>query len=180
VNREPPGGYTCRVTWVPGGRELRSTCSCGATRTVNDPAGTWDWFSEHLETRHPGGGDFDDIPGTTMFTARMARRGYHLNQFCMSLMSERNRERFLAGEREYLDGWPMSEQQKLAVLDRDLNRLIALGGNIYYLAKLVAADGKPFIHAVSTMTGMTVQEYQAMMLGGGRSADGWRSRTERP
>ena len=72
----------------------------------------------------------------------------------------------------------MFEEQKQAVLDRDLNRLIALGGNICYLAKLVATDGKPFLHAVSTMTGMSVEEYQAMMLAGGRGVDGWRSRTE--
>ena len=122
---------------------------------------------------------FDDIPGTTMFTADMARRGYHLNQFCMSLMTAGNRERFKAGERAYLDEWPMSEQQRQAVLDRDLNRLIALGGNAYYLAKLVAHDGLPFIHATSAMAGMSVEDYKAMMLAGGRGVEGWRSRSER-
>ena len=98
---------------------------------------------------------YQNIPGTTLFTAGMARRGYHLNQFCMSLMAAPNRERFKADEGAYLDEWPMSPEQKQAVLDRDLNRLIALGGNVFYLAKIVATDGLPFIHAVSTMTGMS-------------------------
>jgi protocatechuate 4,5-dioxygenase alpha chain len=122
---------------------------------------------------------FDDIPGTTMFTARLAQLGYHLNQFCMSLMSADRRRRFKADERAYLDEWPMSEDQKRAVLDRDLNRLVELGANVYCLSKLVANDGRPFIHATSAMAGMSVADYQAMMLAGGRGVDGWRSRRER-
>ena len=85
-----------------------------------------------------------DVPGTTVFDAEQSRRGYHLNQFCMSLMKAANRARFKAGERAYLDEWPMSEEQKQAVLARDLNRCIAAGGNIYFLAKLGATLGKSF------------------------------------
>ena len=88
---------------------------------------------------------YADIPGTTVFDADQARRGYHLNMFCMSLMQAANRESFKAGERVYLDRWPMSEEQKLAVLARDYNRMIALGGNIYYLAKIFSSDGKSFL-----------------------------------
>ena len=84
---------------------------------------------------------YDDIPGTTVFDSDMARAGYHANQFCMSLMKPENRERFRADERAYLDEWPMSEDQKLAVLDRDYNRMIALGGNIYFLSKIFSSDG---------------------------------------
>src|SRR6185295_5310000 len=85
-----------------------------------------------------------DVPGTTIFDAEQSRKGYHLNQFCMSLMKAENRERFKANERAYLDEWPMTEDQKQAVLARDLNRCIALGGNIYFLAKIGATDGKSF------------------------------------
>ena len=115
---------------------------------------------------------YQDIPGTTVFDAEMSRRGFHLNQFCMSLMKAENRERFKAGERAYLDQWPMSEEQKQAVLARDYNRMIALGGNIYFLAKIFSSDGKSFEFAASSMTGMTQQEYRQMMLGGGRSPEG--------
>ena len=113
-----------------------------------------------------------DVPGTTIFAAEQSRKGYHLNQFCMSLMKAENRERFKADERAYLDAWPMTEEQKQGVLTRDLNRCIAAGGNIYFLAKIGATDGKSFQYMAATMTGMTQEEYMAMMLGGGRRIDG--------
>lgn len=119
--------------------------------------------------------DFDDIPGTTLFTAQRSRKGYWLNQFCMSLMKPENRERFKADERAYLDEWPMSEAQKEAVLARDYNAAIAEGGNIYFLAKIFSADGKSYQYAAGTMTGMTQEEYAEMMLRGGRSPEGVRS-----
>jgi protocatechuate 4,5-dioxygenase alpha chain len=122
---------------------------------------------------------YADIPGTTVFDAEMSRKGYHLNQFCMSLMKAENRERFKAGERAYLDEWPMTETQKQAVLARDYNRMIENGGNIYFLAKLFATDGKSFQYAAATMTGMTQEEYARMMLEGGRSPDGNRYKGER-
>ena len=113
-----------------------------------------------------------DIPGTTIFDAEQSRRGYALNQFCMSLMKAENRARFKANERAYLDEWPMSEEQKQAVLERDLNRAIAAGGNIYFLAKIGATDGKSFQQMAASMTGMSEEEYRSMMLAGGRSPDG--------
>jgi gallate dioxygenase len=114
-----------------------------------------------------------DIPGTIIFDADMARIGFHLNQFCMSLMKPENRKRFRADERPYMDEWPMSEEQKQAVLDRDYNRLIALGGNIYFLSKIFSSDHISYLSAVSTMTGMTQEKYAQMMLDGGRSPEGW-------
>ena len=113
-----------------------------------------------------------DVPGTTIFDADQSRKGYHLNQFCMSLMQAANRERFKADERAYLDEWPMTEAQKQAVLARDLNRCIALGGNIYFLAKLGATHGKSFQQMAGSMTGMTEEEYRNMMIRGGRSVNG--------
>jgi protocatechuate 4,5-dioxygenase, alpha chain len=113
---------------------------------------------------------YKDIPGTTVFDTEQARRGYHLNQFCMSLMKADNRARFKANERAYLDEWPMSEAQKSAVLARDLNRCIELGGNIYFLAKIGATDGRSFQYMAASMTGMSQEDYAKMMLAGGRSA----------
>ena len=113
-----------------------------------------------------------DVPGTTIFDAEQSRKGYWLNQFCMSLMKADNRVRFKADERRYLDEWPMSEAQKQAVLERDLNKAIAAGGNIYFLAKIGATDGKSFQQMAGSMTGMTEDEYRAMMVGGGRSVEG--------
>ncbi len=115
---------------------------------------------------------YKDIPGTTVFDADMARQGYHLNQFCMSLMNHVNREQFKADETTYLDRWRMTHDQKLAVLDRDYNRMITLGGNIYFLAKIFSTDGISFEQAAASMTGLSREDYRQMMMDGGRSPKG--------
>ena len=123
--------------------------------------------------------EFDDIPGTRVYTGKRARQGYWMNQFAMSLMKAENRERWKADERAYIDQWPMSEDQKQAILARDYNRCLDLGGNIYFLAKLFSTDGLSFVQAVGTMTGMSTEDYQAMMIAGGRSPEGVRSIREK-
>lgn len=119
--------------------------------------------------------ELEDIPGTRVFTAARARKGYHINQFAMSLMKAENRERFKADEKAYLDEWKISDAAKQAVLARDYNALLDLGGNVYFLSKLFSTDGLPFAEAVSTMTDMSWPEYRQMMLDGGRSPQGNRS-----
>jgi protocatechuate 4,5-dioxygenase alpha chain len=123
---------------------------------------------------------FKDIPGTTLFDQEQSRLGYHLNMFCMSLMKAANREAFKADERGYLDRYPMTEAQKQAVLDRDWNGMIALGGNIYFTSKIAATDGLSFQQIAAIMSGVTQPEYAEMMLKGGRSIDGNRSKKDKP
>jgi len=118
---------------------------------------------------------FDDIPGTRVFTAQRARKGYHLNQFAMSLMKAENRERFLGDEAAYLDEWAITPAAKAAVLARDYNGMIDEGGNVYFLSKLFSTDGKSFQFAAGSMTGMTQDEYAQMMIDGGRAPQGVRS-----
>jgi len=123
--------------------------------------------------------DYDDIPGTYVFDADRSRRGYHLNMFCMSLMKAENRKAFKADEPKYLDHhFPqLTAEQREAILKRQYNRLLELGGNIYFTAKLGASDGHPFQHLAALMTGSTQQDYADMMLRGGRAVDGNRSRS---
>lgn len=120
--------------------------------------------------------DLEDIPGTTVFTAKRSRQAYHLHKFCMTLMNKDNRNAFKADERAYLDRFRMSEEQKQAVLDRDFNRLIELGGNIYFLVKLSNTDGWSAQKAVGSMTDLTPDQYAAMMRSGGRSPEGQKSK----
>jgi protocatechuate 4,5-dioxygenase, alpha chain len=122
--------------------------------------------------------EYDDIPGTTVFDAQRSRQGYWLNQFCMSLMKAENREAFKADESGYLDRFPMSPEQKQSILDRDWNRMIELGGNIYFTAKLGATDGLSFQQIAAKMTGMSQQEYADMMASGGRPVAGNRFQSE--
>jgi protocatechuate 4,5-dioxygenase, alpha chain len=121
--------------------------------------------------------EYDDIPGTFVFDAERSRQGYGINMFCMSLMKDENRKAFKANEAEYLKKFNMTPEQEDAILRRDYNRMLELGGNIYYTAKLGATDGHSFQHLAAVMTGNTQQDYAAMMLAGGRNVDGNRSRS---
>jgi protocatechuate 4,5-dioxygenase alpha chain len=121
--------------------------------------------------------DYDDIPGTFVFDAERSRRGFGINMFCMSLMQDENRKAFKANEAEYLKKFNLTPEQTEAVLKRDYNRMLELGGNIYFTAKLGATDGHSFQHLAAVMTGSTQDDYAKMMLGGGRSIEGNRSRS---
>src|SRR4051794_22860104 len=123
--------------------------------------------------------DYDDIPGTFVFDAERSREGYGINMFCMSLMKDENRKAFKADEAEYLKKFKLTPEQTQAVLKRDYNRLLELGGNIYFTAKLGATDGHSFRHLAATMTGSTQDDYADMMLKGGRSVEGNRSKSGR-
>ncbi|AUW57182.1 protocatechuate 4,5-dioxygenase subunit alpha [Sphingobium sp. SCG-1] len=123
--------------------------------------------------------DLDDIPGTYIFDAKRARAGFHMNQFAMSLMKEENRTRWKADERSYLAEWTLSDEQRDAILARDYNRCLELGGNIYFLVKIASTDGLSTLQCVSTMSGLDIESYRAMMIAGGRSPDGNRSIKEK-
>ncbi|RYD48605.1 MAG: protocatechuate 4,5-dioxygenase subunit alpha [Sphingomonadales bacterium] len=120
--------------------------------------------------------ELEDIPGTRVYTAARARKGYHINQFAMSLMKAENRERFKADEAAYLDDWDLSAEARAALLARDYNALLDMGGNVYFLAKLFSTDGISFAEAVSSMTEHDFESYKAMMNAGGRSPEGLRSK----
>jgi protocatechuate 4,5-dioxygenase, alpha chain len=123
--------------------------------------------------------DYDDIPGTFVFDAERSREGYGINMFCMSLMKDENRKAFKANEAGYLKKFPLTPEQADAILKRDYNRMLELGGNIYFTAKLGATDGHSFRHLAAVMTGSTQEDYAAMMLAGGRSVEGNRSKSGR-
>jgi protocatechuate 4,5-dioxygenase, alpha chain len=123
--------------------------------------------------------DYDDIPGTFVFDADRSRQGYHLNMFCMSLMKDENRKAFKADEAAYLGRFSLTPEQRDAILKRQYNRMLELGGNIYFTAKLGATDGHSFQHMAAVMTGSTQEDYAKMMLAGGRGVDGNRSRSGR-
>jgi protocatechuate 4,5-dioxygenase alpha chain len=122
--------------------------------------------------------EYSDIPGTFVFDADRSREGYHLNQFCISLRLKNNREAFNDNEEVYLDSYPMTSEQREAVISRNWNLLLELGGNIYYTSKLAANDGINFQNLAGRMTGMGVEAYRDMMLKGGRPIEGNRTNDE--
>ena len=123
--------------------------------------------------------DYDDIPGTFVFDADRSRQGYHINMFCMSLMKAENRKAFKENEGKYLDQFPLTPEQRKAILERNWNKMLELGGNIYFTAKLGATDGLSFQQVAAIMTGSTQEEYAQMMLKGGRTVEGNRSKSDR-
>jgi len=122
--------------------------------------------------------EYDDIPGTFVFDAERSREGFGINMFCMSLMKKENREAFKADEAKYLDKFKLTPEQREAVLNRQWNRMLELGANIYFTAKLGATDGLSFQQIAAIMTGSTQEQYAQMMLDGGRSVKGNRSKSE--
>ncbi len=122
--------------------------------------------------------DYKDIPGTYVFDAEQSRNGYHLNMFCMALRHEKNRTAFKADEEKFLDAYPMTQAQRQAVLDRQWNEMLALGGNVYYTSKLAACDGINFQQLAAKMTGMELDDYRAMMVAGGRPIEGNRRKAD--
>ena len=125
----------------------------------------------------PKENEYEDIPGTFVFNAERSRQGYGINMFCMSLMKDANRKAFKANEAGYLKQYPLTPEQTDAILKRDYNRMLELGGNIYFTAKLGATDGHSFRHLAAMMTGSTQDDYAKMMLAGGRSVEGNRSKS---
>jgi protocatechuate 4,5-dioxygenase alpha subunit len=122
--------------------------------------------------------EFADIPGTTVFDADLSRKGYRLNNFFFSLMKDENRKEFKADEDAYLRKFSVSEEQRQAVRARDWNELLRLGGNIFFMLKLSFCDGMSVQQLAGAMTGMTAEQYAQMLLNGGRSIDGNRSKSE--
>lgn len=122
--------------------------------------------------------EYEDVPGTFVFDADRSRIGYWLNQFCISLRLEKNRQALRDDPEEYMAGFAMTEDQKQAVRDRAWNRLLELGGNVYYTSKLAAFDGITFQDLAAMMSGMSRDDYREMMLNGGRSIEGNRSKSE--
>ena len=122
--------------------------------------------------------EYADIPGTIVFDAEQSRKGYAINAFCMTLMKDENRKAFKANEARYLEQFKLTPDQRDAILKREWNRMLELGGNIYFTSKLGATDGLSFQQLAAMMTGNTQQGYADMMLKGGRPIKGNRNRAE--
>lgn len=107
--------------------------------------------------------DDETIPGTTLFDGDMAMQGYALNKMCFSFNHAAAREAFLADEDAYCDKFGLSEAQKQAIRERNVLDLIALGGNIYYLAKFTGIFGWNMQDIGAQQTGMSLEDFKAML-----------------
>ena len=124
--------------------------------------------------------DYDDVPGTYVLDSRTYRRGYHLNMFLMTLNKADCRDEFAKDEAGYLAKFKLTDEQKQAVLDREYLSLLHLGANVYYAFKLVSHDRKPpqVMYGQMSRPELSFEEFQQMMLSGGRPIEGNRYKDE--
>ncbi|MDP3072908.1 MAG: protocatechuate 4,5-dioxygenase subunit alpha [Opitutaceae bacterium] len=122
--------------------------------------------------------ELEDIPGTYVFNRERCRQGLHLNLLFSSLLKAENRTEFLTDETKYLAKFPLTEEQRRCVLERDWSGMLKVGGNIYHMSKLGGTDQRSFQYLAGAMSGMTQDQYRAMMVQGGRGIEGNRSRKE--
>ena len=109
-----------------------------------------------------------DIPGTTIFDSRQARKGYALNKMCYSFNDAANRAAFQADEDGYCAKYGLNPQQREAIRARNVLQLIAAGGNVYYLAKFAGIFGLDVQDVGAQQTGMTKEAFKAMLVEAGR------------
>nr|WP_179722882.1 protocatechuate 3,4-dioxygenase [Petropleomorpha daqingensis] len=91
-----------------------------------------------------------------------------MNKLFMSLRTEANRERFLADEAAYCREFGLTDDQERAVLSRDWQAMIDLGGSIFYVYKLAMMDGRSMQYLGGVFTGMGEADFLAAMKAGGR------------
>jgi protocatechuate 4,5-dioxygenase alpha chain len=109
-----------------------------------------------------------DLPGTPIFDGDTSRRGLRMNKLFMSLRDAGSRERFLADEAAYCQSFGLTAEQQQAVLDRDWQAMIDLGGSIFYVYKLAMMDGRSMQYLGGVFTGMGEDDFLAAMRAGGR------------
>jgi protocatechuate 4,5-dioxygenase, alpha chain len=109
-----------------------------------------------------------NIPGTTLFDGDQAQKGLALNRMCFSFNSAENRRAFLADEEAYCQRYGLSDEQRAAVKSRNVLRMIAAGGNVYYLAKLAGIFGLNVQDLGAQQTGMSVDDFKAKLVAAGR------------
>lgn len=116
--------------------------------------------------------DYDKIPGTYVFDGRRSVSGYLLNKMCMSFNSAENREAFVRDEEAYCAKYGLTDEQRVAVQERDVLRLVQLGGNIYYLAKFAGIFGLNVQDVGAQQRGMSVKAFKAMLVAEGDQTNG--------
>ena len=109
------------------------------------------------------------IPGTTLFDGAQARKGYALNKMCFSFNEAANREAFQSDEIGYCLRYGLNEEQRQAIRERNVLKLIAAGGNVYYLAKFAGIFGLDVQDLGAQQTGMSKDAFKAKLLAAGRN-----------
>jgi protocatechuate 4,5-dioxygenase alpha chain len=109
-----------------------------------------------------------DIPGTVLFDGTQARKGYALNKMCFSFNDAENRAAFVQNEDAYCAKYGLNAEQRAAIKARNVLKLIAAGGNVYYLAKFAGILGLNVQDIGAQQTGMSVEAFKEKLAAAGR------------
>jgi protocatechuate 4,5-dioxygenase alpha chain len=109
-----------------------------------------------------------NIPGTTLFEGEQAQKGFALNRMCFSFNSADNRTAFLKDEDAYCSKFGLTAEQREAVRERNVLKMLAAGGNVYYLAKLAGIFGLGMQDIGAQQTGVSIDEFKAKLIAAGR------------
>jgi protocatechuate 4,5-dioxygenase alpha chain len=107
--------------------------------------------------------DYDAIPGTYVFNGKTAHPAYALNKLLFSFNSADNRAAFAVDPSAYADKFGLTPAQRAALLADDFLKLLRLGANIYYLAKLAVPRGFTVQDAGAAFQGISTDEFKAAL-----------------
>lgn len=112
--------------------------------------------------------DYDDIPGTYVFNGEKSNQGYRINKMAFGFNDANNREEFARDMDAYCRKHGLNDEERQAVLDGDFLKLLQLGGNIYYLAKIAIFHGLSVQDAGAQMSAITTEEFKQRLLDNSR------------
>jgi protocatechuate 4,5-dioxygenase alpha chain len=109
-----------------------------------------------------------DIPGTIVYDGEQAQKGYALNAMCYSFNAAANRDAFKRDEDAYCTKYGLNDEQRTAIRERNVLKLLAAGGNVYYLAKFAGILNLNVQDIGAQQTGMSVDAFKEKLAAAGR------------
>ncbi|MGY8790894.1 MAG: hypothetical protein ACKVKR_11580 [Pseudomonadales bacterium] len=103
--------------------------------------------------------DYEDIPGTYVFDGKIAHESYNINKMLFTFNSEECRDEFEQEPATYCDKFGVKE----CVVQKDFLRMLRLGCNIYFMAKMAIPRGTSVQDAGAAFQGITTEEFQQQL-----------------
>ena len=126
-----------------------------------------DWLARRFFAGHRTSQRKPPIPDTPLFDRAGSIRGYGLNKMAMSLGDPANRAAFKGNEEAYLDRFGLSAEEKAAVMSRDWQEMVRLGGNVFFILKISAIDPTSMTQIGAAQVGMPHEAFLKERLGKG-------------
>jgi protocatechuate 4,5-dioxygenase alpha chain len=107
--------------------------------------------------------EYEKIPGTYVFDGKTSHAAYPLNKLLFSFNHDENRQAFARDPGAYADKFGLSDEQKEALVNFEFLKMLQMGANIYFLAKLAVPRGFSVQDAGAAFQGITTEEFKAKL-----------------